>query len=84
MRTGEASARRRPSCPSSEAPGHAEPGRATMLGADLRRPRRRLSSGPGLGWVQPEPADPAPPVPPRPTTLPLLLPPRIYVTKAHR
>ncbi|EAW84107.1 phosphodiesterase 4A, cAMP-specific (phosphodiesterase E2 dunce homolog, Drosophila), isoform CRA_d, partial [Homo sapiens] len=54
-----------------------------MLGADLRRPRRRLSSGPGLGWAQPEPSDPGVPLPPRPTTLPLLIPPRISITRAE-
>ncbi|XP_055400518.1 3',5'-cyclic-AMP phosphodiesterase 4A isoform X3 [Bubalus kerabau] len=59
-----------------------EPGRANMLGADLRRPRRRLSTGPGLGWAEPEPLDPGVPLPPRPTTLPLLIPPRISITKA--
>uniref|UniRef100_A0A2K6UYC2 Phosphodiesterase n=1 Tax=Saimiri boliviensis boliviensis TaxID=39432 RepID=A0A2K6UYC2_SAIBB len=60
-----------------------EPGRASMLGADLRRPRRRLPSGPGLGWAQPEPSDPGVPLPPRPTTLPLLIPPRISITRAE-
>nr|XP_020758030.1 cAMP-specific 3',5'-cyclic phosphodiesterase 4A isoform X1 [Odocoileus virginianus texanus] len=59
-----------------------EPGRANMLGADLRRPRRRLSTGPGLGWAEPEPLDPGDPLPSRPTTLPLLIPPRISITKA--
>lgn len=61
-----------------------EPGRANMLGADLRRPRRRLSTGPGLGWAEPEPLDPGVPLPHRPTTLPLLIPPRISITKADR
>uniref|UniRef100_A0A2R9CKU8 Phosphodiesterase n=1 Tax=Pan paniscus TaxID=9597 RepID=A0A2R9CKU8_PANPA len=60
-----------------------ESDRANMLGADLRRPRRRLSSGPGLGWAQPEPSDPGVPLPPRPTTLPLLIPPRISITRAE-
>nr|XP_012646104.1 cAMP-specific 3',5'-cyclic phosphodiesterase 4A isoform X3 [Microcebus murinus] len=60
-----------------------EPGRANMLGADLRRPRRRLSSGPGLGWAPPEPSDAGVPPPPRPTTLPLLIPPRISITRAE-
>uniref|UniRef100_A0A8C3VRE9 Phosphodiesterase n=1 Tax=Catagonus wagneri TaxID=51154 RepID=A0A8C3VRE9_9CETA len=55
---------------------------ANMLGADLRRPRRRLSTGPGLGWTEPEPLDPGVPLPTRPTTLPLLIPPRISITKA--
>ncbi|EQB77667.1 cAMP-specific 3,5-cyclic phosphodiesterase 4A isoform 2 [Camelus ferus] len=55
-----------------------------MLGADLRRPRRRLSTGPGLGWAEPEPLDLRVPLPPRPTTLPLLIPPRISITKADR
>nr|XP_023501200.1 cAMP-specific 3',5'-cyclic phosphodiesterase 4A isoform X3 [Equus caballus] len=59
-----------------------EPGRANMLGADLRRPRRRLSTGPGLGWADPEPSEPGVPLPPRPTTLPLLVPPRISITRA--
>ncbi|XP_037674300.1 cAMP-specific 3',5'-cyclic phosphodiesterase 4A isoform X3 [Choloepus didactylus] len=54
-----------------------------MLGADLRRPRRRLSSGPGLGWSQPEASDPGVPLPSRPTTLPLLIPPRISITRAE-
>ncbi|XP_040146400.1 3',5'-cyclic-AMP phosphodiesterase 4A isoform X2 [Ictidomys tridecemlineatus] len=60
-----------------------ESGRANMLGADLRRPRRRLSSGPGLGWAEPEPSDPGVPLPSRPTTLPLLIPPRISITGAE-
>uniref|UniRef100_A0A8C0TE13 Phosphodiesterase n=1 Tax=Canis lupus familiaris TaxID=9615 RepID=A0A8C0TE13_CANLF len=59
-----------------------EPTSANMLGADLRRPRRRLSTGPGLGWADTEPSDPGVPLPPRPTTLPLLVPPRISITKA--
>ncbi|XP_032166847.1 cAMP-specific 3',5'-cyclic phosphodiesterase 4A isoform X2 [Mustela erminea] len=59
-----------------------EPTSASMLGADLRRPRRRLSTGPGLGWAETEPSDPGIPVPPRPTTLPLLVPPRISITQA--
>ncbi|XP_059863702.1 3',5'-cyclic-AMP phosphodiesterase 4A-like isoform X3 [Delphinus delphis] len=59
-----------------------EPSRANMLGAALRRPRRRLSMGPGLGWAEPEPLDTGVPLPPRPTTLPLLIPPRISITKA--
>lgn len=61
-----------------------EPTSANMLGADLRRPRRRLSTGPGLGWAETEPSDPGVPLPPRPTTLPLLVPPRISITKADR
>lgn len=61
-----------------------EPSQANMLGADLRRPRRRLSTGPGLGWTEPEPLDTGVPLPPRPTTLPLLIPPRISITKADR
>ncbi|XP_063084718.1 3',5'-cyclic-AMP phosphodiesterase 4A isoform X2 [Cavia porcellus] len=60
-----------------------EVGRNNMLGADLRSPRRRLSSGPGLGWACPEPLDPGAPLPPRPTTLPLLIPPRISITRAE-
>ncbi|XP_058381709.1 cAMP-specific 3',5'-cyclic phosphodiesterase 4A isoform X2 [Diceros bicornis minor] len=56
--------------------------RANMLGAALRRPRRRLSTGPGLGWADPEPSDPGVPLLPRPTTLPLLIPPRISITRA--
>lgn len=60
-----------------------ESGHANMLGADLRRPRRRLSSGPGLGWAQPETSDPRVPLPPRPTTLPLRIPPRISITRAE-
>ncbi|KAI5166599.1 Rho Gtpase-Activating Protein 31 [Manis pentadactyla] len=61
-----------------------EPGRSNMLGADLRRPRRRLSTGPGLGWAEPEPSNPGVPWPSRPTTLPLLIPPRISITRADR
>lgn len=61
-----------------------EPDGANMLGADLRRPRRRLSTGPGLGWAEPEPLDPGVPLLHRPTTLPLLIPPRISITKADR
>ncbi|XP_069351654.1 3',5'-cyclic-AMP phosphodiesterase 4A isoform X2 [Eulemur rufifrons] len=60
-----------------------QPSRANMLGADLRRPCRRLSSGPGLGWAPPEPSDAGVPQPPRPTTLPLLIPPRISITRAE-
>ncbi|XP_045146262.1 cAMP-specific 3',5'-cyclic phosphodiesterase 4A isoform X4 [Echinops telfairi] len=55
---------------------------SNMLGADLRRPRRRLSSGPGLAWVQTEPSDPGATLPSRPTTLPLLIP-RISITRAE-
>ncbi|KAF6305643.1 hypothetical protein mRhiFer1_000129 [Rhinolophus ferrumequinum] len=61
-----------------------EPSHVSMLGAGLRRPRRRLSTGPGLGWVDPEPLDPGVPLLPRPTTLPLLIPPRISITRADR
>uniref|UniRef100_A0A2K5YDR0 3',5'-cyclic-AMP phosphodiesterase n=1 Tax=Mandrillus leucophaeus TaxID=9568 RepID=A0A2K5YDR0_MANLE len=60
-----------------------ESGHANMLGADLRRPRRRLSSGPGLGWAQPETSDPRVPLPPRPTTLPLRILPRISIIRAE-
>nr|KAF6347683.1 hypothetical protein mMyoMyo1_000132 [Myotis myotis] len=69
-----------------ERPGETpEPSHTNMLGADLlRRPRRRLSTGPGLGWADPELWDPGVPVLPRPTTLPLLIPPRISITRADR
>jgi hypothetical protein len=69
-------------CPPQRPGETPEPGGANMLGADLRRPRRRLSSGPGLGWAQPEPSsDTGTSLPPRPTTLPLLIPPRISITR---
>nr|KAF6478914.1 hypothetical protein HJG59_000129 [Molossus molossus] len=67
-----------------ERPGETlEPSHSNILGANLRRPRRRLSTGPGLGWADPEPSEPGDPVPPRPTTLPLLIPPRISITRAN-
>ncbi|XP_039729155.1 cAMP-specific 3',5'-cyclic phosphodiesterase 4B-like isoform X1 [Pteropus medius] len=66
-----------------ERPGETpEPSHANMLGTELRRPRRRLSTGPGLGWVDPEPSDAGVLLLPRPTTLPLLIPPRISITRA--
>ncbi|XP_023572910.1 cAMP-specific 3',5'-cyclic phosphodiesterase 4A isoform X2 [Octodon degus] len=60
-----------------------EAGHTNMFGADLSHPRRRLSSGPGLGWAHPGPLDPSVPLPLRPTTLPLLIPPRISITRAE-
>nr|KAF6297372.1 hypothetical protein mPipKuh1_000130 [Pipistrellus kuhlii] len=63
-----------------------EPSHRNMLGADLLRcpRRRRLSTGPGLGWEDPELWNPGVPVLPRPTMLPLLIPPRISITRADR